>query len=71
MFRTILADGGIRDLNTQLGEFGLNAWTAPCAVGLPHLPNQRNALAVEGGGFHRLRAISNARRGESQGDAKR
>ena len=49
MFRTILADGGIRDLNTQLGEFGLNAWTAPCAVGLPHLPNQRNALKVAAG----------------------
>src|ERR1017187_447446 len=49
MFRTILADGGIRDLNAQLGEFGLNAWTAPRGVGLPHLPNQRDAVAIEEG----------------------
>src|ERR1035438_9747064 len=71
MFRTILADGGIRDLNAQLGEFGLNAWAAPRGVGLPHLPYQRDEVAVEGWVFHRVRAISNARRGESQGDAKR
>lgn len=49
MFRTILADGGIRDFNAQLGEFGLNAWTARRGVGLPHLPNQRDEVAVEGG----------------------
>jgi len=49
MFRTILADGGIRDLNAQLGKFGLNAWTAPRGVGLPHLPKQRDEVAVEGG----------------------
>ena len=49
MFRTILVDGGIRDLNAQLGEFGLNAWTAPRGVGLPHLPNQRDAVAIEEG----------------------
>ena len=48
MFRTIIADGGIRDFNAQLGEFGLNAWTAPRGVGLPHLPNQRDEVAVEG-----------------------
>lgn len=49
MFRTILADGGIRYFNAQLGEFGLNAGTAPRGVGLPHLPNQRDEVAVEGG----------------------
>ena len=49
MFRTILADGGIRDLNAQLGEFGLNAWAVPRGVGLPHLPYQRDEVAVEGG----------------------
>src|SRR5208337_2400364 len=51
MFRTILADGGIRDLNAQLGKFGLNAWAAPRGVGLPHLPYQRDEVAVEGGAF--------------------
>src|ERR1035437_3535387 len=49
MFRTILADGGIRYFNAQLGEFGLNAGPAPRGVGLPHLPNQRDEVAVEGG----------------------
>jgi hypothetical protein len=36
-------------LNAQLGEFGLNAWAAPRGVGLPHLPYQRDEVAVEGG----------------------
>ena len=49
MFRTILADGGIRYFNAQLGEFGLNAGTAPRGVGLPHLPNQRDEVAVDAG----------------------
>src|ERR1035438_9805416 len=47
MFRTILADGGIRYFNAQLGEFGLNAGAAPRGVGLPHLPNQRDEVSVE------------------------
>ena len=36
-------------MNAQLGKFGLNAGTASRGVGLPHLPYQRDEVAVEGG----------------------
>ncbi len=44
MFEAILADGGIPDLNAQLGQFGLDAWTAPSGIGLPHSLNQRDEV---------------------------
>src|SRR6266571_3763278 len=49
MFGAILADGRIRDLNAQFGQFGLDPWTAPGGIGLPHPTNQRDELAVDGG----------------------
>ena len=49
MFRAIIADGGIRDLNAQLGQFGLNASAAPSGIFLPHSANQGDEFAVAGG----------------------
>ena len=49
MFRAVLADGGIRDLNTQFGQFRLDAPTAPGRIGLPHPVNQRDELTIDGG----------------------
>jgi hypothetical protein len=46
MFRAVLADGGIRDGNAQLGQFGLDAWTAPTRIVLPHPANQSDEVAV-------------------------
>ena len=49
MFRTILADGGIRDLNAQFGQFSLDTSTTPCRIGLPHPLNQRDELTSDRG----------------------
>ena len=49
MIRSVSADGGIRDGNAQLGQFGLDAPAAPSGIGLPHPVNQSDEVIVGGG----------------------
>ena len=52
MFRAVLPDGRIRDLNTQFGQFGLDTLAAPGGIGFPHLLGQCDELAIQGGSSH-------------------
>src|ERR1035441_10347420 len=52
MFRAVLPDGRIRDLNTQFGQFRLDASAAPGGIGFPHLLGQCDELAIQGGSSH-------------------
>ena len=45
----ILADGGIRDCNSEFGQFGLNSFAAPGGIAGPHSPNEVDEFAVSGG----------------------
>jgi len=45
----ILTDGGIRDFDSEFGQFGLNAFAAPSGIAGPHLPNEVDELAIHGG----------------------
>ena len=47
--RAILTDGGIRDFDSEFGQFGLDAFAAPGGIAGPHLPNEVDELAVRGG----------------------
>jgi hypothetical protein len=46
MIRSVFPNSGIRDCNAQLGQFGLDAPTAPSGIGLPHPVNQTDEVVV-------------------------
>ena len=45
-FRSVFANGRIGDMNVELGQFGLDAATAPGGIGLPHPTDEVDELTI-------------------------
>ena len=47
MFGAVMADGGIRDRDAQFSQFRLDAPAAPGGIGLPHVPDKADQVAMQ------------------------
>ena len=47
MFGAVMADGGILDPDAQFSQFRLDAPAAPGGIGLPHVPDKADQVAMQ------------------------